>query len=62
MHQGAFLMRRLEHVRGEFSLTVLAYTIRTTITLVGVQSPIAVTPGTPFAAYSDASMTNLKII
>ena len=25
MNQGAFLMRRLENVRGEFSLTALAY-------------------------------------
>jgi hypothetical protein len=28
MNQGAFLMRRLENVRGEFSLTTLAYNIR----------------------------------
>ncbi|TNC62133.1 IS1182 family transposase [Rubellimicrobium roseum] len=36
MNQGAFLMRRLENVRGEFSLTALAYNIRRAITLVGV--------------------------
>ncbi|MDX7949746.1 IS1182 family transposase [Lichenihabitans sp. Uapishka_5] len=36
MGQGAFLMRRLENVRGEFSLTALAYNIRRAITLVGV--------------------------
>ena len=36
MHQGAFLMRRLENVRGEFSLTALAYNIRRAITLIGI--------------------------
>ncbi|AXA44136.1 Transposase DDE domain family protein (plasmid) [Rhizobium leguminosarum] len=35
MYQGAFLMRRLQNVRGEFSLTALAYNIRRAITLVG---------------------------
>ncbi|WP_427981627.1 IS1182 family transposase [Acidocella sp.] len=41
MNQGAFLMRRLENVRGEFSLTALAYNIRRAITLVGVPELIA---------------------
>ena len=41
MGQGAFLMRRLENVRGEFSLTALAYNIRRAITLVGVRGLIA---------------------
>jgi hypothetical protein len=41
MYQGAFLMRRLENVRGEFSLTALAYNIRRAITLVGVTGLIA---------------------
>jgi transposase len=41
MGQGAFLMRRLENVRGEFSLTALAYNIRRAITLVGVPDLIA---------------------
>ncbi|MGE0503387.1 MAG: IS1182 family transposase [Rhizobiaceae bacterium] len=41
MNQGAFLMRRLENVRGEFSLTALAYNIKRAITLVGVQGLIA---------------------
>lgn len=41
MYQGAFLMRRLENVRGEFSLTALAYNIRRAITLVGVPGLIA---------------------
>jgi hypothetical protein len=41
MNQGAFLMRRLENVRGEFSLTALAYNIRRVITLIGVPGLIA---------------------
>lgn len=36
MGQGAFLMRRIENVRGEFSLTALAYNMRRAINLVGV--------------------------
>ncbi|PYE93275.1 DDE family transposase [Rhizobium sp. PP-F2F-G38] len=41
MYQGAFLMRRLENVRGEFSLTALAYNIKRAITLVAVAGLIA---------------------
>ena len=41
MNQGAFLMRRLDNVRGEFSLTALAYNIRRAISLVGVSGLIA---------------------
>lgn len=37
MNQGAFLMRGLDKVRGEFSLTALAYNLRRAINLVGVQ-------------------------
>ncbi len=40
MGQGAFLTRRLENVRGEFSLTALSYNIRRAITLVGVAALI----------------------
>ncbi|WP_267396476.1 transposase [Sphingomonas sp. GC_Shp_1] len=36
MNQGAFLMRGLEKVRAEFSLTALAYNLRRVITLIGV--------------------------
>jgi len=36
MNQGAFLMRGLEHVQGEFSLTSVAYNIRRAINLVGI--------------------------
>lgn len=35
MNQGAFLMRRLEKVRGESSLTALAYNLRRGLNIVG---------------------------
>ena len=35
MHQGAFLMRGLEKVRAEFSLTALAYNLRRVLNIVG---------------------------
>ena len=41
MGHGGFLMRRLENVRGEFSLTTLAYNIRRATTLVGIPGLIA---------------------
>ena len=40
MNQGAFLMRGLEKVRAEFSLTALAYNLRRAITIIGVQGLI----------------------
>lgn len=40
MGQGAFLTKRLDNVRGEFSLTALAYNIRRAITLVGIPAMI----------------------
>lgn len=36
MNQGAFLMRRLDNVLGEFGLTALAYNLRHAITLIGI--------------------------
>ena len=42
MGQGAFLTRRIGNVRGEFSLTALAYNIRRAINLVGIPALIAV--------------------
>jgi hypothetical protein len=45
MNQGAFLMRRLGCVRGEFSLTALVYNIRRAISLVGVPGLIAAAKG-----------------
>ena len=41
MGHGGFLMRRLENVWGEFSLTALAYNIRRATTLVGIPELIA---------------------
>ncbi|MFD2207676.1 IS1182 family transposase [Kiloniella antarctica] len=41
MNQGAFLTCRLENVRGEFSLTALAYNMRRAINLVGVKGLMA---------------------
>jgi hypothetical protein len=35
MNQGAFLMRGLENVRAEFSLTALAYNLRRVLNIVG---------------------------
>ena len=43
MAQGAFLARRLENVRGEFSLTALAYNLRRAINPIGVPALIAAT-------------------
>jgi len=41
MGQKDFLMRRLDNVRAEFSLTALAYHIRRVITLIGIPGMIA---------------------
>ncbi|MDA0963399.1 MAG: transposase [Proteobacteria bacterium] len=43
MGQRDFLMRRIENVRAEFSLTALAYNIRRALTLVGVTDLIQAT-------------------
>src|ERR671938_570011 len=48
MNQGAFLMRGLEKVRGEFSLTALAYNLRRVLNLVGfdlLMAAVAAAPG-----------------
>jgi transposase len=45
MNQGTFLMRRLENVRGEFSLTALAYNLRRAINIVGVARLMAKVQG-----------------
>jgi hypothetical protein len=37
MNQGAFLMRGLENVRAEFSLTALVYNLRRALNILGVQ-------------------------
>jgi transposase len=41
MGQGAFLMKGLENVRAEFSLTALAYNMRRVINILGVEAMIA---------------------
>ena len=45
MGQGAFLTRRLDNVRGEFSLTALAYNMRRAINLVGIPAMIVAATG-----------------
>ena len=42
MNQGAFLMRGLEKVRAEFSLTALAYNLRRVLNIVEVADLMAV--------------------
>jgi hypothetical protein len=37
MNQGAFLTKGLEKVRGEFSLTALAYNLRRALNIVGME-------------------------
>lgn len=37
MNQGVFLMRGLEKVRAEFSLTALAYNLRRALNILGVE-------------------------
>ncbi len=44
MNQGAFLMRGLEKVRAEFSLTALAYNLRRVLNIVGLPKLIAALP------------------
>jgi transposase len=45
MNQGAFLMKGLENVRAEFSLTALAYNFRRAINLLGVKAMLAAVQG-----------------
>jgi transposase len=45
MNQGAFLMRGLENVRGEFSLTALAYNLRRVLNILGVNAMVAAVRG-----------------
>jgi len=41
MNQGAFLMRGLENVRAEFSLTALAYNLRRAFNILGMEKLMA---------------------
>ena len=45
MGQGAFLMKGLENVRAEFSLTALAYNLRRVINILGVSAMLAAVQG-----------------
>ena len=44
MNQGAFLMRGLEKVRAEFSLTALVYNLRRVLNIVGMPKLLAALP------------------
>jgi len=41
MNQGAFLMKGLDRVRAEFSLTALGYNLRRALNIVGVEELMA---------------------
>jgi hypothetical protein len=41
MNQGAFLMRGLQKVRAEFSLTAFAYNLRRALNIVGMEKLMA---------------------
>ena len=41
MNQGTFLMRGLEKVRAEFSLTALAYNLRRALNILGMDKMMA---------------------
>jgi hypothetical protein len=45
MNQGAFLMRGLENVRAEFSLTALVYNLRRALNILGVGPMMAALRG-----------------
>jgi Transposase DDE domain len=45
MNQGAFLMKGLDKVRAEFSLTALAYNLRRAINILGVEAMKAAVVG-----------------
>jgi hypothetical protein len=45
MNQGAFLMRGLDNVRAEFSLTALAYNLRRAVNILGVDAMMAAVRG-----------------
>jgi len=45
MHQGAFLMRGLDNVRAEFSLTALVYNLRRAVNILGVAAMMAAVRG-----------------
>jgi hypothetical protein len=53
MNQGAFLMRGLEKVRAEFSLTALAYNMTRVLTIVGIERLLKVFENAKNHAFSE---------
>ena len=53
MGQGAFLMRGLESVRAEFSLTAIAYNLRRAITLIGIPATSSVPARSPLGGVAE---------
>ena len=45
MNQGAFLMRGVDNVRAEFSLTALVYNPRRSLNILGVETMMAAVRG-----------------
>ena len=45
MNQGAFLMKGLDNVRAEFSLTALVYNLRRALNILGVEAMMAAARG-----------------
>jgi two-component SAPR family response regulator len=45
MNQGAFLMRGVDNVRAEFSLTALVYNLRRALNILGVETMMAAVRG-----------------
>ena len=45
MNQGAFLMKGLDNVRAEFSLTALVYNLRRALNILGVEAMMAAVAG-----------------
>jgi hypothetical protein len=45
MNQGAFLMKGLDNVRAEFSLTALVYNLRRALNILGVEAMMAAVRG-----------------
>ena len=45
MNQGAFLMKGLDNVRAEFSLTALAYNLRRALNILGVEAMMVAARG-----------------
>jgi hypothetical protein len=51
MNQGAFLMRGVDNVRAEFSLTALVYNLRRALNILGVETMYGGGPGLMEARY-----------